>query len=134
MKASVGCSPRLHRFNVCPFGFVGVVRGLHPTNFYFMRILLRKEQGRSTVGRVALIPTSIYITNKFYRSIETLYADVSCLYELFIYAYLRREEDIPTYGFLSLSARFYFMQILINGAMAIAPYPTNTSTLSEKTT
>jgi len=30
-KAYVGCSPRLHRFNICPFGFVGVVRGLHPT-------------------------------------------------------------------------------------------------------
>jgi len=40
MRAFVGCSPRLHRFNVCPFGFVGVVRGLHPTNFYFMPILL----------------------------------------------------------------------------------------------
>ena len=28
------CSPRLHRFNEYPFGFVGVVRGLHPTGFY----------------------------------------------------------------------------------------------------
>ena len=40
MKASVGCSPRLlHHFNVCRFGFVGVVRGLHPTDFYFMPTL-----------------------------------------------------------------------------------------------
>ncbi len=92
------------------------------------------EQGLCPVGRDVLFPTSIYIPNKFYRSIKTLYADTFHLYELFIYVYLRREEDIPTYGFLSLSARFYFMQILINGAMAIAPYPTNTSTLSEKTT
>ena len=33
-----------------------------------------------------------------------------------------RVDLIPTYGFLSLLARFYFMPILINGAMAIAPY------------
>ncbi len=33
-RSPVGCRPRLHRFNVCPFGFVGVVRGLHPTGFY----------------------------------------------------------------------------------------------------
>ena len=69
------------------------------------------------VGRVALIPTSVYVTNKFYRSIETLYADVFCLCGLLLYANLRREEDIPTYGFLSLSARFYFVPILFNGAL-----------------
>ena len=34
------------------------------------------EQGQSPLGRVALIPTSVYITNKFYRSIETLYANI----------------------------------------------------------
>ena len=33
-RSPVGCRLRLHRFNVCPFGFIGVVRGLHPTNFY----------------------------------------------------------------------------------------------------
>ena len=92
------------------------------------------EQGRSPVGRVALIPTSVCITNKFYRSIETLYADVFCLYGLFLYACLCRDEGNPTYGCLSLSARFYFMPILFNGAIAIAPYPTNTSTFSEKKT
>ena len=34
MNALVGCSPRLHRFNECSFGFFGVVRGLHPTGLY----------------------------------------------------------------------------------------------------
>ena len=33
-QSPVGCSPRLHRFNVFQFGFVGVVRGLHPTNLF----------------------------------------------------------------------------------------------------
>ena len=75
------------------------------------------EQGRSPVGLDVLFPTSVYIINKFYRSIETLYANIFCLYVLFLCAYLRREEDIPTYGFLSLSARFYFMRILFNGAL-----------------
>ena len=79
--------------------------------------LQKWEQGRSPVGRVALIPTSVYITNKIYRSIEALYADVFCLYGLLFYAYLRRDEGNPTYGFLSLSARFYFMLILFNGAL-----------------
>ncbi len=37
-RSPVGCSPRLHHFNVCSFGFVGVVGGLHPTGFYFMPI------------------------------------------------------------------------------------------------
>ena len=68
------------------------------------------ERGRSPVGRVALIPTSVYVSNKFYRSIETLYADIFCLYGLFLYANLRRDEDNPTYG-------YYFMTILLNGAL-----------------
>ncbi len=63
-----------------------------------------------------------FVKFRFYRSIETLCADVFCLYELLLYVYLRRKEDIPTYGYLSLSARFYFVRILINGAIAIAPY------------
>jgi len=81
-------------------------------------------QGQSPVGRVALIPTSIYVTNNLYRSIETLYANIFYLYALFPYANLRRDEGNPTYGDLnikSFSARFYFMQILICGAMTIAP-------------
>ena len=100
------------------------------TNFYFMPIkgalenstLQKWEQGRSPVGRVALIPTSVYITNKIYCSIEALYADVFCLYGLLFYAYLRRDEGNPTYGCLSLSARFYFMLILFNGALSLKGY------------
>ena len=83
------------------------------------------KQGQRPVGRVALIPTSIYVTNNLYRSIETLYANIFYLYALFPYAIFRRDEGNTTYGDLnikSLSARFYFMQILICGAMAIAPY------------
>ena len=72
---------------------------------------------KTPVGRVALIPTSVYIANKFYRSIEALYANIFCLYELFFYACFCRDEDNPTYRSLSLSARFYFMQILFNGAL-----------------
>ncbi len=63
-----------------------------------------------------------FVKFRFYRSIETLYANVFCLYGLFLYACFCRDEGNPTYGFLSLLARFYFMTILINGAMAIAPY------------
>ena len=58
------------------------------------------EQKQSPVGRVALIPTSVYITKKSYPSIKTLYANIFCLYRLFLYAYLRRDEGNPTYGFL----------------------------------
>jgi len=49
------------------------------------------------VGRVALIPTSAYMINNPYRSIKILYANVFCLYELFIYANLCRDEGNPTY-------------------------------------
>ena len=73
------------------------------------------------VGRDVLFPTFVYITNKFYRSIKTLYTNIFYLYGFVFYAYLRREEDIPTYGSLSLSARFYFVQILFNGALKTAP-------------
>ena len=47
IKALVGCSPRLHRFNVCLFGFDGVVRGLHPTDIYFVPILLNGALGNA---------------------------------------------------------------------------------------
>ena len=83
------------------------------------KILMINE---NPVGRVALIPTFAYVTNKIYRLIETLYANIFCLYRFFLCADLRRDEGNPTYGFLSLSARFYFMPILFNGAIAIAPY------------
>jgi len=79
-------------------------------------------QGQSPVGRVALIPTSIYIPNQFHRSIETLYANIFYLYQLFICANLRRYHGKPTYGVQSLLARFYFMRILFDGRLK--PYPT----------
>ena len=44
-------------------------------------------------------------------------SDIFCLYGIFLYANLRRDEGNPTYGVLSLSARFYFMPILFNGAL-----------------
>ena len=80
------------------------------------------EQERSPVGRVALIPTFIYITNNLCRSIKTLYANIFCFYQLFTCANLRRHQGKPTYCVQSLLARFYFMSILICGAMAIASY------------
>ena len=73
------------------------------------------NQYTSPVGRDVLFPTSAYITNTFYCSIETLYANIFYVYGLFLCADVRREEDIPTYG-------YYFMPNLFNGAMAIAPY------------
>jgi len=63
------------------------------------QFLLEKKQGFRPVGRDVLFPTSAYVTNKFHRSIETLYANIFCLYGLFLCANLRREEDIPTYRF-----------------------------------
>jgi hypothetical protein len=60
------------------------------------------KQGRSPVGRVVLIPTSAYVTNNPYRSIETLYANVSYLYGLLIYANYCRDEGNPTYRFLRM--------------------------------
>jgi len=82
------------------------------------------EQGRSPVGRVALIPTSIYIPK--YLIVQWLFL---CQYylnkEQLFYARLRRDEGNPTYGFLdikSLSAKLYFLPILFNGALKTAPY------------
>jgi len=51
---------------------------------------------------------------------ETLYANIFCLYRLFLYAYLSRDEGTPTYGFSdsrSLSEKFCFMPIPFNGAL-----------------
>jgi len=81
------------------------------------------KQGRSPVGRVALIPTIVYISNELYRLIKTLYTNIFYFIEPFIPANLRRDEDNPTYCSKTLSARFYFMPILFNGRLK--PYPTN---------
>ena len=67
------------------------------------------ERGLRPVGRVALIPTFVYITNKFYCSMEILYANVFCLYGLFLCACFCRDEGIPTYG-------YYLMPNLFNSA------------------
>jgi len=88
------------------------------------------SKGRSPVGRVALIPTSIYIQNQFHRSIETLYANIFYFYQLFICANLRRHQGKPTYGVQSLLARFYFMRILFDGRLK--PYPTNFKSANQK--
>jgi len=80
------------------------------------------QQDRSPVGRVALIPTSIYIPNQFHRSIKTLYANIFDFYQIFICANLRRHQGKPTYNVQSLLARFYFVRILFDGRLK--PYPT----------
>ncbi len=36
---------------VCPFGFIGVVRGLHPTDFYFLPILFNGALENSTLRK-----------------------------------------------------------------------------------
>jgi len=81
------------------------------------------SKGQSPVGRVALIPTSIYIPNQFHRSIKTLYANIFYFYQIFICANLRRHQGKPTYGVQSLLARFLFMRILFDGRLK--PYPTD---------
>jgi len=53
-RSPVGCSPRLHHlflsnFNLFLFGFDGVVRGLHPTNVYFIPILFYGALENSTL-------------------------------------------------------------------------------------
>ena len=92
------------------------------TNFHTYFHIEEWKQERNPVGWVALIPTYVYATNNIYRLIETLYANIFCFYQLFICANLCRHQGKPTYSVQSLSTRFYFMQILICGAMAIAPY------------
>ena len=49
-RSPVGCSPRLHRLSEYSFGFVGVVRGLHPTRFYFIPILFNGALGNALYG------------------------------------------------------------------------------------
>ena len=75
------------------------------------------EQGRSPVGRNVLFPTSVDITNRFNCSIETLYANIFCLYRVFLYANLCRDEGNPTYNHadtISLSAKLKIIRNLLN--------------------
>jgi hypothetical protein len=41
------------------------------------------ERGRSPVGRTALCPTSVYVTNNSYRSISTFYTYFHLFYWIF---------------------------------------------------
>jgi hypothetical protein len=70
-----------------------------------------------SVGRVALIPTLIYLIKQLIVQWKYLCQFFKTIEHLF-YAYLRRDGGNPTYGFLSLSAKLYFMPILFNGALA----------------
>jgi len=77
------------------------------------------EQGRSPVGRVALIPTLIYLPKLMVVQWKFSYQLLISMKHLF-YTNLRWDEDNPTYGFLdikSLSARLSFMPILFFGAL-----------------
>ncbi|MCH9740430.1 MAG: hypothetical protein K0U38_06275 [Epsilonproteobacteria bacterium] len=65
----------------------------------FVKLNTKDKIWKRPVVRVALIPTSVYITNYLYRSIKTLYAYMFCFYKLFIYANFCRDEGNPTYGF-----------------------------------
>ncbi len=64
-RSLVGCRPRLHRFNECPFGFVGVVGGLHPTDFYFMPIKGALEN--STLQKYDNLP---YFSHKLFFNVK----------------------------------------------------------------
>ena len=83
-----------------------------------------EEQGQNPVGRIALIPTSIYRPKHLIVQWLSL-----CQYylnkEQLFYASLRRDEGNLTYGFLdikSLSAKLCFLPILFCGALKTAPY------------
>ena len=68
-----------------------------------------------TIRQIHMVVVFIHINQIYYGLIETLYANVFCLYKLFIHANLRRDEGNPTYG-------FYNIQSSMVGAMTIAPY------------
>jgi hypothetical protein len=82
------------------------------------------KQEQSPVGRVVsqalpmvdLIPTLIYLLKQLIVQWKYLCQFFKTIEHLF-YACLRRDEGNPTYGFLSFSAKLYFMPILFNGAL-----------------
>jgi len=74
----------------------------------------RWEQERSSVGRVALIPTLIYRLKHIIVQWKFSYQLLINMKYLF-YANLCRDEGNPTYG-------FYFMSMFVNGALGNAPY------------
>ncbi len=77
------------------------------------------KQGRSPVGWGVLSPTLICLPKYLIVQWKFL-CQVFVNIKYFIYADLCRGEDTPTYGFSnnkSLSAKFCFMPILLNGAL-----------------
>ena len=79
----------------------------------------RWEQGRSPVGRVALIPTLIYSLKSMMLQWKFSYQFLINIKHLF-YASPCRDEGNLTYGFSnikSLSAKPYFIPILFRGAL-----------------
>ena len=68
-------------------------------NFYINAQAKTWKKEQNSVDSVALFPTPIYITNKFYCSIETLHTNIFRLYKLFIYANLCWDEGNLTYDF-----------------------------------
>ena len=85
----------------------------YPTEFYD---LTPWKQNQSPVGRVALIPTLIYLLKYMIVQWKFSYQFLINMKHMF-YAYLRRDEGNPTYGFSnikSLSAKIFFMPILTN--------------------
>jgi hypothetical protein len=69
----------------------------------------RWEQGRSPVGRVALIPTLTYLLKYIIVQWKFSYQFLINKKHL-LYANSCRDEGNPTYG-------FYFMRMFINGAL-----------------
>ena len=78
-----------------------------------------KEQGLCPVGRVVLIPTLTYLLKYMIVQWKFSYQFLINKKHL-LYANSCRDEGNPTYNCLnikSLSERFYFLLILLNGAL-----------------
>jgi hypothetical protein len=114
MKKLVGCcfqcttKPSLFNignFDLLKFLFFGRLKP-YPMEFY---VVESKEQGRSPVGRVALIPTLTYLLK--YMMVQWKFSYQFLINKKYLlYANLCRDEGNPTYG-------FYFMPISLNGAL-----------------
>lgn len=73
---------------------------------------------KTSVGRVALIPTPIQTTNPFKFKINAFYANIFYNTKHLIYANICRHRGKPTYGRLKAFRRgLFFMPILFNGAL-----------------
>ena len=68
-----------------------------------MRVTIIKRMHSHQDGgneRKSISYFNFFVKFRFYRSIETLYANVFCLYGLFLHACFCRDEGNPTYRFL----------------------------------